>query len=122
MNQRCGGARVRACASGCVAVVALVLLSACSSGETQNAPAPYKLGMFQENGRTFAGIVVGDTLVVDLSRAGLNAPATVHELIARWDAPMADRLGVWLLAAWAGVGSYVWGFLMLNTKRRHYAG
>ncbi len=93
MNHRREGARVRRCASGCVAVVALVLMTGCSSGEAQNAPAPYKLGMFQENGRTFAGIVVGDTLVVDLSRAGVNAPATVHELIARWDPPMADRLG-----------------------------
>jgi 2-keto-4-pentenoate hydratase/2-oxohepta-3-ene-1,7-dioic acid hydratase in catechol pathway len=49
--------------------------------------------MFQENGRTFAGMVVGDALVVDLSRAGVNAPATLHELVAGWDPAMADRLG-----------------------------
>jgi 2-keto-4-pentenoate hydratase/2-oxohepta-3-ene-1,7-dioic acid hydratase in catechol pathway len=70
-----------------------VAAAGCSTGEAQNAPGPYKLGMFQENARTFPGMVVGDTLVVDLSRASVNAPATLHELIARWDQPMADRLG-----------------------------
>jgi 2-keto-4-pentenoate hydratase/2-oxohepta-3-ene-1,7-dioic acid hydratase in catechol pathway len=77
---------------GVVAALALVA-AGCSRGEAQNAPAPYKLGMFQESGRTFAGLVVGDALVVDLSRANVNAPATLHELIAGWDGAMADRLG-----------------------------
>jgi 2-keto-4-pentenoate hydratase/2-oxohepta-3-ene-1,7-dioic acid hydratase in catechol pathway len=77
-----------------LAAAAVVMFSAsCSTGEAQNTPAPYKLGMFQDNGRTFAGMVVDDALVVDLSRANVNAPATLHELIARWDQPMADRLG-----------------------------
>jgi 2-keto-4-pentenoate hydratase/2-oxohepta-3-ene-1,7-dioic acid hydratase in catechol pathway len=76
------------------AITAAVLLgAACSTGEAQNTPAPYKLGMFQDNARTFAGLVVGESLVVDLSRAGVNAPSTVQELIAVWDQAMADRLG-----------------------------
>ena len=77
---------------GMVAALALAA-PGCSSGAAQNPPAPYKLGMFQEGGRAFAGLVVGDSLVVDLSRANVNAPATLHELIAGWDGAMADRLG-----------------------------
>ena len=76
-----------------VVAMALAACAGCSAGEAQNAPQPYKLGMFQEGARTFAGLVVGDSLVVDLSRANVNAPATLHELIARWDPPMAERLG-----------------------------
>ena len=76
------------------AIVTLVLCGAgCTAGEAQNSPQPYKLGMFQEGTRTFVGQVVGDALVVDLSRANVNAPVTLQELIARWDQPMADRLG-----------------------------
>ena len=77
------------------AVVGAAMLAAagCSRSEAQNPPAPYKLGMFQESGRAFPGLVVGETLVVDLSRAGVNAPPTLAELIARWDGAMAERLG-----------------------------
>jgi 2-keto-4-pentenoate hydratase/2-oxohepta-3-ene-1,7-dioic acid hydratase in catechol pathway len=76
-----------------VLVGIIAAAAGCSRGEAQNAPAPYKLGMFQENGRSFAGLVVGDALVVDLARAGVNAPPTLHELIASWDGAMAERLG-----------------------------
>ena len=38
----------------------------------------------------FVGMVIqNDTLVVDLSRANVNAPATLKQLIAGWDAKMA---------------------------------
>lgn len=75
-------------------IVAMALAAVgCARGEAQNAPAPYKLGMFQEGDRSFPGMVVGDSLVVDLSRAGVDAPATLQELIARWTPEMADRLG-----------------------------
>ncbi len=59
----------------------------------QGPPEPYKLGMFRQDAGDFVGLVVGDELVVDLSRAGVGAPATLHELIASWDQSMADRLG-----------------------------
>lgn len=77
------------------AIVILALgCAGCSAGEAQVTPQPYKLGMFQEGTRTFVGEVVGDSLVLDLSRANVNAPATLQELIARWDAPTAERLGL----------------------------
>jgi 2-keto-4-pentenoate hydratase/2-oxohepta-3-ene-1,7-dioic acid hydratase in catechol pathway len=57
------------------------------------APAPYKLGMFQQGSRTFVGLVVSnDTLVVDLSRANVAAPATLKQLIAGWNDTMAASL------------------------------
>ncbi|MDO8681277.1 MAG: fumarylacetoacetate hydrolase family protein [Acidobacteriota bacterium] len=59
---------------------------------------PYKLGMFQQGGRSFVGMVIRkDTLVVDLSRANVGAPATLKQLIAQWDINTGTRLA--LLAA-----------------------
>jgi 2-keto-4-pentenoate hydratase/2-oxohepta-3-ene-1,7-dioic acid hydratase in catechol pathway len=76
-----------------IVAMALVACARCTAGEAQNAPQPYKLGMFQEGARTFVGLVVADSFVVDLSRANIDAPATLQDLIARWDQPTADRLG-----------------------------
>ena len=72
-----------------ITAAALALATVCLSGQT--APEPYKLGMFRQGTRTFAGMVVRDTLVIDLARAGVKAPATVHELIASWDQAASDR-------------------------------
>jgi 2,4-diketo-3-deoxy-L-fuconate hydrolase len=76
-----------------IVALAVIACAGCSAGEAQVPPQPYKLGMFQEGTRTFLGEVVGDSLVLDLSRANVNAPSTLQELIARWDQPTADRLG-----------------------------
>jgi hypothetical protein len=59
-----------------IVAMALVACAGCAAGEAQIAPQPYKLGMFQEGARTFAGLVVDDSLVVDLSRT--NVGRTVH--------------------------------------------
>lgn len=73
-------------------VIAAIFFAAMAAWtHAQETLEPYKLGMFRQGTRTFAGIVVRDTLVLDLSRAGVKAPATVHELIASWDQPTADR-------------------------------
>jgi 2,4-diketo-3-deoxy-L-fuconate hydrolase len=53
---------------------------------------PYKLGMFQEGNRHFVGLVLDDAQVIDLSRAQNNAPASLRELIERWDANLAGEL------------------------------
>ena len=91
----------RAC-NGIIAALTLAAV-ACSAPQgteetratqgMQGPPAPYKLGMFRQDAGDFVGLVVGDELVVDLSRAGVGAPATLHALIASWDQSMADRLG-----------------------------
>ena len=47
---------------------------------------PFKLGMFERSGRPFVGMVINnDTVVIDLIAANIGVPATLKELIARWD-------------------------------------
>ena len=83
MRNVCGATMV---AAGLAGLMGMPELSA------QN-PEPYKLGMFEQNNRPFVGLVVArDTLVVDLSRAKIGAPATLKELIAGWDAAMASKI------------------------------
>ena len=88
---------MRRCGAGFTAALTLAMMSACSGPPPANpleGPSePYKLGMFRLDATDFVGLVVSDELVVDLSRAAVGAPATLHELIAAWDEPMADRLG-----------------------------
>jgi len=63
------------------------------AGSGAQTAEPYKLGMFQQGARSFVGMVIQkDTLVVDLSRANVGAPATLKQLIAQWDASAGTRL------------------------------
>lgn len=55
-------------------------------------PEPYKLGMFGDGTRAFVGVVIGDSVAIDLSRAEPDAPATLKELIQIWDAAWSDRV------------------------------
>jgi 2-keto-4-pentenoate hydratase/2-oxohepta-3-ene-1,7-dioic acid hydratase in catechol pathway len=75
---------------GVFTAVALALAGGIVTSVAQT-PEPYKLGMFRQNDRPFVGLVVRDSVVVDLSRAGVSAP-TLKELITRWDAATAGRL------------------------------
>jgi 2,4-diketo-3-deoxy-L-fuconate hydrolase len=68
------------------------MLMAAPLVHAQPAVEPYKLGMFRQSNRDFVGLVVNDELVIDLARAGTGVPATLKELIARWDAITAARL------------------------------
>ena len=65
---------------------------------------PFKLGTFERNGRTFAGLVLDDRWVVDAAAANarlekrhagwkpLAVPAGMKELIERYDAGVRERL------------------------------
>jgi 2,4-diketo-3-deoxy-L-fuconate hydrolase len=53
---------------------ALVLAAFLAPGLSGGGQEPFKLGTFQERGRVFLGLVVGDTLVVDISRANADLP------------------------------------------------
>ena len=62
------------------------------------APAPFKLGTFQQQGRTFVGIV-RDTVVIDFAAAdaavpGRTAPSVtdMKDLIARYDSALRARI------------------------------
>jgi 2-keto-4-pentenoate hydratase/2-oxohepta-3-ene-1,7-dioic acid hydratase in catechol pathway len=79
-------------ALGGVIAMALALGPATTHTTAQTA-TPYKLGMFEQSGRTFVGLVIqNDTQVIDLSRAGVGAPATLKQLIAGWDAKIGAQL------------------------------
>jgi 2,4-diketo-3-deoxy-L-fuconate hydrolase len=92
------------------ATIAVVAVNTNTHGQTGT---PYKLGMFEQNGRRFVGLVVNnDTQVVDLSRATSGAggaqnvvdiglPTTLKQLITSWDAKIAGAAAA--LAAKPGV-------------------
>jgi 2-keto-4-pentenoate hydratase/2-oxohepta-3-ene-1,7-dioic acid hydratase in catechol pathway len=68
------------------------------------AAVPYKLGTFELSGRTFVGLVLRDTQVVDIAQANtafeaansaarrLTPPADMKQLIARYEAEWKARL------------------------------
>ena len=72
---------------GLMAAAAMAVIGGIAATSAQSA-TPYKLGMFDQNGRQFVGLVIQDAQVVDLSRANIGAPATLKQLIAAWDAKM----------------------------------
>ena len=69
--------------------LAAALMMATPAAQTA---APFKLGMFQQGNRVFAGLVVqNDALVIDLSTASVGAPATVKQIIAAWDTKLGAQ-------------------------------
>jgi 2,4-didehydro-3-deoxy-L-rhamnonate hydrolase len=76
---------------GFLAAVALAL--AIGTTSLAQTGTPYKLGMFEQGGRQFVGLVLqNDTQVVDLSRANAGTPATLKQLITAWDAKTASAI------------------------------
>jgi 2-keto-4-pentenoate hydratase/2-oxohepta-3-ene-1,7-dioic acid hydratase in catechol pathway len=76
-----------------VGLITAAILALGATMPLAQSSTPYKLGMFEQNGRSFVGLVLNnDTAVVDLSRANVNAPATLKQLIAGWDAKMGAAL------------------------------
>lgn len=101
---------------GIVALALALSVSACT--QAANAPegggatlptkegpeVPYKLGMFEREGKTFTGLVLRDTQVVDVAQANaafengngsaakLAVPADLTALIASYDSGWKDRL------------------------------
>ena len=86
-------------------VLALALSSAAQPAAAQTGSSePYKLGTFRQSGRTFLGVVLGDTRIIDLAKAnaayeGSNAsakklaiPADMNELISRYEGEWKARL------------------------------
>ena len=87
--------------AGAVAVIA----SAGQRAQAGAAAVPVKLGPSEKGGRTFVGLVLRDTQIVDIARANtayeaanasaskLTAPADMKQLIARYDSEWRARLG-----------------------------
>jgi len=85
-------------------LIAITLAVACVGGvlTVAQAPTPYKLGTFELQGRTFVGLVLRDSVVVDLAAADkavattrqrVPMPSDMKDLIARYDTGLRDRLG-----------------------------
>jgi 2-keto-4-pentenoate hydratase/2-oxohepta-3-ene-1,7-dioic acid hydratase in catechol pathway len=100
----------------------ILILGAFVSIVSAQAPRePFKLGSFERQGRTFLGLVLRDTQVVDIGQAntaleGRNAswpkvqvPGDMKDLIARYDTGMRDRLNaiVGALGATPAAAPYV---------------
>jgi 2-keto-4-pentenoate hydratase/2-oxohepta-3-ene-1,7-dioic acid hydratase in catechol pathway len=67
----------------------------------QPAPTPFKLGTFERQGRTFVGVVLRDSIVIDLGAAHaaitspastVAAPTDMKDLIARYDTGLRQRI------------------------------
>ena len=84
-----------------VAGQAVVCLMAAALTHAQ-APAPFKLGTFERNGRPFVGIVLDESVVIDFAAAHaairtpastVAMPADMKDLIVRYDAGLRARIG-----------------------------
>ena len=94
--------RVLGWASAAVLLAGAVTLTA-GQGAAQNGE-PYKLGTFSIDGRTTVGVVLRDSIVVDLaaanrdyetkngSAAKLTAPSDMKDLITRYDSGVSQRI------------------------------
>ena len=83
----------------CVALMAAAAAGTVAFG--QGTP-PFKLGTFDLNGRTFVGVVIKDSAVIDLGEASaalktpaakVAMPADMKDLIARYDNGVRARIG-----------------------------
>ena len=87
-----------------LALAVAVIGSAGLDAQAGGAAVPFKLGTFEQGGRTFPGLVLRDTQIVDIARANaayesanasaprLTAPADMKLLIARYDTEWRPRL------------------------------
>ena len=82
-----------------VVVVAMVVTGA--AGDAQQSPEPFKVGTFQQGARTFVGVVLRESIVIDLNAAhaavqtGGSSLARIDgmkDLIARYDNGVRARI------------------------------
>jgi 2-keto-4-pentenoate hydratase/2-oxohepta-3-ene-1,7-dioic acid hydratase in catechol pathway len=98
-------ALTRTLAALLLAVILAVVAAASVGAQAGTAPIPFKLGTFEQGGRTFVGLVLRDASIVDIARANaaferangtaprLTAPSDMKQLIARYDGEWRPRLG-----------------------------
>jgi 2-keto-4-pentenoate hydratase/2-oxohepta-3-ene-1,7-dioic acid hydratase in catechol pathway len=79
-------------------ICAVVIAAATAATLVAQAPAPFKLGTFQRDSRTFVGIV-RDSLVIDLAAADAAipgrsgaSPADMKQVISRYETGLRDRI------------------------------
>jgi 2-keto-4-pentenoate hydratase/2-oxohepta-3-ene-1,7-dioic acid hydratase in catechol pathway len=83
------------------AYVALAVVFVTANVHAQS-PMPFKLGTFEQGGKPFVGVVVKDSIVIDLAQANtalkspaakIPAPSDMKDLIARYDTGVRARIG-----------------------------
>ncbi len=83
------------------AYVALAAVFVTANFHAQS-PMPFKLGTFDQGGKPFVGVVVKDSIVIDLAQANtalkspaakVPAPSDMKDLIARYDNGVRARIG-----------------------------
>jgi 2-keto-4-pentenoate hydratase/2-oxohepta-3-ene-1,7-dioic acid hydratase in catechol pathway len=78
----------------------------CSQAAAAAGPTPFKLGTFEKAGHRFVGVVVRDSLVLDLAAANGGRPHDMKELIAQYDLGLRQKI-VELAAAATQSGPHV---------------
>jgi 2-keto-4-pentenoate hydratase/2-oxohepta-3-ene-1,7-dioic acid hydratase in catechol pathway len=85
-----------------VKAVAAIAMCAAGTHVFGQGAVPFKLGTFDQNGRTFVGVVLKDAFVMDLAQASaalqspaskVAAPTDMKDLIARYDTGVRARIG-----------------------------
>jgi 2-keto-4-pentenoate hydratase/2-oxohepta-3-ene-1,7-dioic acid hydratase in catechol pathway len=88
--------------SGLLKTIAAIALLGAGTHVFGQGTTPFKVGTFDQNGRSFVGVVLKDAFVIDLAQASaaLQSPASkvampsdMKDLIARWDTGVRARIG-----------------------------
>jgi len=104
----------------------LAVFAACTmlvSLTMAQAPTPFKLGTFERDGRSFVGVVLRDTVVIDLAAASaavttagaVAPPADMKDLIARYDQGLRAHIQEVIRTAEGGARPYVHQLTSLRT-------
>src|SRR5678815_3542392 len=89
-----------------IAGIATIVLACSHAGAAAAAGATqFKLGTFEKDGRRFVGVVVRDSLVVDLPAANGGNPHDMKELIAQYDQGLREKIVALVAAEAQGGGS-----------------
>jgi 2-keto-4-pentenoate hydratase/2-oxohepta-3-ene-1,7-dioic acid hydratase in catechol pathway len=90
---------------GLVLALAVAVIASAGLGAQAGTAVPFKLGTFEQGGRTFVGLVLRDAQIADIARANtayeaanasaqkLTTPADMKQLIGRYDSEWRTRLG-----------------------------
>ena len=76
---------MRRFAGAAIVAAGIAAAGTIASTQTPGGATPYKLGTFSQGGRVFAGLVLDDSVVVDLSKADPALPGDLKTIIARYD-------------------------------------
>ena len=89
--------------------------AAAPESQGRGPATPYKLGTFAQGDRVFVGLVLDDTVVVDLTRADSSIPNDMKALLARYDT-LRGRLAAIASAAAASRPAHAYDVKTLRVR------